>query len=109
DVVSMHYRLGRGDGLQWRQELKRRADCPLILFNTKTGYEIIAVRAMKAGADDYQRKQELTRERLITSVRDLTANTSERTLSPELAARMEGQALGARMQIPGITGLHLIG
>src|SRR6266699_3019069 len=102
DVVILDYMLGRGDGLQWLQELKRRADCPPILFLTGAGNEIIAVRAMKAGADDYQRKQELTREKLITSVRDLTANTSERTLSPELAARMEGHSLGARMQIPGI-------
>src|SRR5438094_447007 len=76
---------------------------------TDAGNEIIALLARQAGADDYQRKQELTRERLITSVRDLTANTSERTLSPELAARMEGQSLGARMQIPGIKVLHLIG
>src|SRR5213080_1829427 len=109
DVVILDYMLGRGDGLQWLQEFKRRADCPPILFLTGAGNEIIAVRAMKAGADDYQRKQELTREKLITSVRDLTASTSERTLSPELAARMEGQSLGARMQIPGIKVLHLIG
>src|SRR5438128_1710596 len=109
DVVILDYMLGRGDGLQWLQEFKRRADCPPILFLTGAGNEIIAVRAMKAGADDYQRKQELTREKLITSVRDLTAHASERTLSPELAARMEGQSLGARMQIPGIKVLHLIG
>src|SRR6267142_2134907 len=109
DVMILDYMLGRGDGLQWLQEFKRRADCPPILFLTGAGNEIIAVRAMKAGADDYQRKQELTREKLITSIRDLTAHASERTLSPELAARMEGQSLGARMQIPGIKVLHLIG
>ena len=64
---------------------------------------------MKAGADDYQRKQELTREQLITSIRELTANSVERTLTPDLAARMEGQSLGARLKIPGIQVLHLIG
>jgi DNA-binding NarL/FixJ family response regulator/tRNA A-37 threonylcarbamoyl transferase component Bud32 len=109
DVMILDYMLGRGDGLQWLQELKRRADCPPVLFLTGAGNEIIAVRAMKAGADDYQRKQELTREKLITSIRDLTSSTSERTLSPELASRMEGQSLGARVQIPGIKVLHLIG
>src|SRR5207302_11495780 len=93
----------------WLQEFKRRADCPPVLFLTGAGNEIIAVRAMKAGADDYQRKQELTREKLITSIRDLTAHASERTLSPELAARMEGHSLGARMRIPGIKVLRLIG
>src|SRR5215510_4103709 len=109
DVMILDYMLGRGDGLQWLQQFKKRADCPKVLFLTGAGNEIIAVRAMKAGADDYQRKQELTRERLITSIRDLTANSVERTLSPELAVRMEGQSLGARIQVPGIRVLHMIG
>src|SRR5262245_47540840 len=61
DVVVLDYMLGRGDGLEWLKALKERADCPKILFLTGAGNEIIAVRAMKAGADDYQRKQELTR------------------------------------------------
>ena len=109
DVVILDYMLGRGDGLQWLAEFKKRADCPKILFLTGAGNEIIAVRAMKAGADDYQRKQELTRERLLTSLRDLTLDLVDKTLSPDLAARMEGQSLGARLRIPGIRVLHLIG
>src|SRR5688500_19147202 len=72
DAVILDYMLGRGDGLKWLAEFKKRPDCPKILFLTGAGNEIIAVRAMKAGADDYQRKQELTRERLIASVRELT-------------------------------------
>jgi eukaryotic-like serine/threonine-protein kinase len=109
DVVILDYMLGRGNGLDWLADFKRRPDCPKILFLTGAGNEIVAVRAMKAGADDYQRKQELTREKLINSVRELTADVMERTLSPELAARIEGQSLGARVQIPGIRVLHLIG
>ena len=109
DVVILDYMLGRGDGLDWLQRLKRRAGCPKILFLTGAGNEIIAVRAMKAGADDYQRKQELTREKLIASLRELTAGAIERTVSPEIAARMEGHSLGARIRIPGIKVLHLIG
>src|SRR5882762_7819993 len=88
EAVILDYMLGRGDGLDWLQRLKQRRDCPKILFLTGAGNEIIAVRAMKAGADDYQRKQELTRERLITSLRDLTADPIERTGSKEIAARM---------------------
>jgi DNA-binding response OmpR family regulator len=109
DVVILDYMLGRGDGLHWLAEFKKRADCPKILFLTGAGNEIIAVRAMKAGADDYQRKQELTRERLITSIRDLTASKHEKTLSPDLASRMEGHTIGGRIRIPGIKVLHLIG
>src|SRR3954467_5000979 len=109
DVVILDYMLGRGDGLQWLPELKKRADCPKILFLTGAGNEIIAVRAMKAGADDYQRKQELTREKLITSLRDLTSDAAQKTLTPELAARLEGHSIGAQVKIPGIRVLHLIG
>ena len=109
DVVILDYMLGRGDGLDWLKQLKRRADCPKILFLTGAGNEIIAVRATKAGADDYHRKQELTREKLITSLRELTAGAMEKTLSPELAARKELHSLGARIRIPGIKVLRLIG
>jgi CheY-like chemotaxis protein/tRNA A-37 threonylcarbamoyl transferase component Bud32 len=109
DVLVLDYMLGRGDGLEWLKSLKQRGDCPKILFLTGAGNEIIAVRAMKAGADDYQRKQELTREKLIASVRELTATPVERTVSPDLASRLEGHSLGAKVQIPGIKVLHLIG
>jgi eukaryotic-like serine/threonine-protein kinase len=109
DVVVLDYMLGRGDGLEWLKALKQREDCPKILFLTGAGNEIIAVRAMKAGADDYQRKQELTRERLIASIRELTADAVARTVSTDLAARFEGHTLGAKVRIPGIKVLHLIG
>ena len=109
DVIVLDYMLGRGDGLQWLKILKQRPECPKILFLTGAGNEIIAVRAMKAGADDYQRKQELTREKLITSIRELTATQVERTVSPDLASRLEGHDLGAKIRIPGIKVLHLIG
>ena len=108
-ALILDYMLGRGDGLEWLQRLKQRADCPKILFLTGAGNEIIAVRAMKAGADDYQRKQELTREKLLTSLHELTAGVRERTLSPELASRMEGHSIGAKIRIPGIKVLRLIG
>ena len=109
DLIILDYMLGRGDGLEWLQEFKKRSDCPPVLFLTGAGNEIIAVRAMKAGASDYQRKQELTRERLITSIKDLTHDAGERTLSPELAARMEGHMLGERVRITGFRILRLIG
>jgi ActR/RegA family two-component response regulator len=109
DVVILDYMLGRGDGLEWLAHFKKRTDCPKILFLTGAGNEVTAVRAMKAGADDYQRKQEMTRERLIASLRDLTLDTGEKTLNPELASRLEAQHIGSRVRIPGIRVLHLIG
>src|SRR3954471_14009873 len=108
DAVILDYMLGRGDGLEWLQRLKTRSDCPKVLFLTGAGNEIIAVRAMKAGADDYQRKQELTRDKLLASLRELTAGAMEKT-SADLAARMEGHSLGARTRTPGIRVRPLIG
>jgi DNA-binding NarL/FixJ family response regulator len=109
DVIILDYMLGRGDGLEWLAQFKTRADCPPVLFLTGAGNEVIAVRAMKVGADDYQRKQELTRDKLVASVRELTRGKMEKTISPETAARVEGMELGARIQIPGIKVLRLIG
>jgi FixJ family two-component response regulator/tRNA A-37 threonylcarbamoyl transferase component Bud32 len=109
DVIILDYMLGRGDGLEWLEAFKKRMDCPPVLFLTGAGNEVIAVRAMKAGADDYQRKQELTREKLVTSVRELAHEKIERTMPPEVIARQAGHELGARIQIPGIKVLRLIG
>jgi len=109
DAIILDYMLGRGDGLEWLREFKARGDCPPIVFLTGAGNEVIAVRAMKYGADDYLRKQELTRERLLSSIRDITRVRIERTVTPDVAARMEGQNLGARIRVPGIRVLHLIG
>jgi eukaryotic-like serine/threonine-protein kinase len=109
DVVILDYMLGRGDGLEWLQQFKKRADCPPVLFLTGAGNEVIAVRAMKAGADDYQRKQELTREKLVASVRELTRGALEKAVSPEEIERQEGHELGASIRIPGIKVLRLIG
>ena len=109
DAIILDYMLGRGDGLEWLRQFKQRADCPKILFLTGAGNEIIAVRAMKAGADDYLRKQELTRERLMTSLTELTAAPVERTLASHIEARKVGHSIAARLHIPGIRVLNLIG
>jgi eukaryotic-like serine/threonine-protein kinase len=109
DAVILDYMLGRDDGLNWLVHLKGRRDCPPVLFLTGAGNEIIAVRAMKAGADDYQRKQELTQDRLVCAIHELLQESTEGTLSPQLASRMEAHVLGLRIRIPGISILRLIG
>ena len=91
DVLILDYMLGRGDGLEWLQIFKARPDCPPVMFLTGAGNEVIAVRAMKAGADDYLRKQELSRERLVTSVRELARGKIEGTQQrPEIARAAGG-------------------
>jgi CheY-like chemotaxis protein len=109
DLIILDYMLGRGDGLEWLKQFKMSRECPPVIFLTGSGNESIAVRAMKAGADDYLRKQELTRARLTTSVRELTQSSVERTLTPDLAERLAGKSLGTSLRIPGIRVLRLIG
>jgi DNA-binding response OmpR family regulator len=74
DVVILDYLLGRGDGLEWLRKLKARSDCPKVLFLTGAGSDVVAVRAMRAGADDYQRKQLLTAERFQAAMQELAAS-----------------------------------
>ena len=45
----------------------------------------------------------------ITAIRDVAHGKVEKTVTPEIAARMEGHVLGARLKIPGIKILRLIG
>ncbi len=69
NVLLLDYVLGKADGLDWLRRLKRRADCPPIIFLTGAGSEQVAVRALKSGAFDYLRKHDLSKARLTEAVR----------------------------------------
>ena len=96
--------LGRGDGLEWLKALKSRDDCPKILFLTGAGNEIIAVRAMKAGADDYQRKQELTRDRMLASL----SNGRPNTAMQGYAGRLSRDDMEAVVELAAGAGFALV-
>ena len=109
DMVLLDISLPDKNGIDTLKQIKRdKPALPVIMLSMHAEDEF-GVRAMKAGADEYQRKQELTKERLITAIRDVAHDKIEKTVPPEVAARMEGHILGARMQIPGIKVLRLIG
>ena len=69
DVLLLDYVLGKADGLDWLRRLKRRADCPPVIFLTGAGSEQVAVQALKSGAFDYLRKHDLSKARLTEAVR----------------------------------------
>jgi serine/threonine protein kinase len=69
DVMLLDYVMGEADGLDWLRRLKRRADCPPVIFLTGAGSEQVAVMALKNGAVDYLRKHDLSKARLIEAVR----------------------------------------
>ena len=58
------------DGIRWVADLRQGADPPPVLLLTETGGELLAVKAMKAGASDFLRKDSLTGERLAQSVEE---------------------------------------
>jgi serine/threonine protein kinase/CheY-like chemotaxis protein len=69
DVMLLDYVMGEADGLDWLRRLRRRADCPPVIFLTGAGSEQVAVLALKNGAVDYLRKHDLSKARLVEAVR----------------------------------------
>ncbi len=68
DVVITDYHLGWSDGITVLLSVKaRNPECPVIMF-TGRGNEDIAVRAMKAGLDDYVLKSADHTGRLLAAV-----------------------------------------
>src|SRR5688572_4658802 len=47
DVMLLDYVMGEADGLDWLRRLRRRADCPPVIFLTGAGSEQVAVLALK--------------------------------------------------------------
>ena len=121
DVMLLDYVLGTADGLEWLKQLRRRADCPPVIFLTGAGNEQVAVTALKNGAFDYLRKHDLSKARLVEAVRAAmnerkaaeitqrmarTAALSELNRAPEVARVSAGDAPDA--QVIEINGYHVI-
>jgi PAS domain S-box-containing protein len=53
DLVFLDYRMPKMDGIDTLIEIKKRDENALVVFITGEGSEDVAVKAMKAGADDY--------------------------------------------------------
>ena len=121
NVMLLDYILGKADGLDWLKRLRRRADCPPVIFLTGAGNEQVAVTALKNGAFDYLRKHDLSKARLVEAVRAAmdarkateitqrmarTAALSELNRTPEVARVSAGDAPNA--QVIEINGYHVI-
>ena len=121
NVMLLDYVLGIADGLDWLKRLRRRADCPPVIFLTGAGNEQVAVTALKNGAFDYLRKHDLSKARLVEAVRAAmdarkateitqrmarTAALSELNRTPEVARVSAGDAPNA--QVIEINGYHVI-
>lgn len=60
---------GGGDGLKYLRDFKRRPGFPPVIFIIDRGNELLAVEAVKAGAEDYLLREEINHDRFIASLR----------------------------------------
>ena len=125
DTLLLDYVMGTADGLDWLKRLKRRKDCPPVIFLTGAGSESVAVQALKNGAFDYLRKHDLSKARLVEAVRAALDERKAAAITQRMArtaalseldstgvvARMQGSdaAGGQVVEINGYTVIRKIG
>jgi len=88
DVIFLDYVLGKADGLDWLKRLNKRDDCPPVIFLTGAGSEQVAVQALKNGAVDYLRKNDLSKARLVMALREVLESRDENAATMPLARTM---------------------
>lgn len=80
DVILLEFKLPDLDGLEFLAELKAQANgnCPPVVMVTGQGNEVVAVKAIKRGAEDYLVKGKTTPEELQQAVRCAIENSQLR-------------------------------
>lgn len=85
DAILLDYVMGKADGLEWLKQLRRRTDCPPVIFLTGAGSEQVAVKALKSGAFDYLRKHDLSKARLVEAIRAAMDETKAAAITMSMA------------------------
>ncbi len=83
DVVFVDYRLGGTTGLDFVEHLRSAGNLAPVIFMTGQGDETIASHAIRAGADDYVSKAELSAERLRQALQNGQSQQRRRILENE--------------------------
>ncbi|MBM3367507.1 MAG: response regulator [Betaproteobacteria bacterium] len=109
------------DGFAWLAQMRSRAGAPPVLLMTEQGGEMLAVKAIKAGASDFLVKNTLTAELLGRSLGDALRKSEARGAgrtgtNPNFLRTVPIEALKAgspvkpgAVQIPGYRSLRKIG
>ena len=93
NVVLLDYLLPDTDGVAFLKDLKAQSSqLPAVIMLTGQGNEKIAVRAMKAGAQDYLIKGDLTGDHLVQTIRRVVA---QQHLQQQLLRQQSQQRLMA--------------
>lgn len=69
DVVLLDHDLDGESGLEWLRAFMRRPGFPPVIFLAPSGDEQLAIKAIKAGAEEYLPKKNLAHNLLINAVR----------------------------------------
>lgn len=96
DAVLLDYRLPDLDGLEFLTQLQaaKHQSCVPVVMVTGQGNEAVAVQAMKAGAQDYLVKEEITPARLHLALNGVIETVQLRT---QLQQRVEREQLVAQI------------
>lgn len=65
DCILLDNMLGEWSGLDWLKKLRRQSASPPVVYVTATGNEKIAASAIKLGAMEYLRKEDITKQSLV--------------------------------------------
>ena len=99
-MVLLEYRLPDGNGLDFLDRLEKEGARPPVVFLTNRGNEMVASKAIKAGAYDYITKERLDREALLKCI----GNTQEKARLKNEIDRAQREL--AEMSIKdGLTGI----
>ena len=80
DVTFVDYRLDAGTGLELLRSIRASGDLRPVICLTGKGDEHVAIDALRAGADDYLIKSEVTPDTLRRSIETSTAHYHQRRL-----------------------------
>ena len=97
NIVLLDYMLPDTDGIAFLEDLKARtAQMPAVVMLTGEGSEKVAVQAMKAGAQDYLIKGELTADQLVQTIRRVVA---QQHLQQQILRQQNQQKLMAEVAL----------
>lgn len=92
DVIVLDYVLGATTGLVMLQALRRHKDCRPVIVLTGKGDERIAAAMMRAGADDYMIKEDLSPETFRRALHFVLARFEHERKRLQLEAELQQMA-----------------